>query len=253
MILSLIKDFIAQRPLYPSPRDYARAGGAGCLPHHPQLRRVMGAPAAEVCGQKALCLTLKPLIAMRVQPGGSWPREFQHSGFAGRMVQLHGEENPQNRWRVARHAEADGIGGAFDGKPGTASIAEVALPQSFVIRSLSLVPGSRTAAAESVAQGQALAPKPQIGIMALVRNEIRATHRIISKGIAAAAGLRRVPLFYRPARRGDNSQQAQKLSQVSAANRMSFLLQVAQPDRLRGLSQKSSLAARNLGHPATQL
>jgi hypothetical protein len=97
--------------------------------------------------------------------------------------------------------------------------------------------------------------------MALVRNEIRATHRIISKGIAvrgrivhaATAGQHQVPLFYRPARRGDNSQQAQKLSQVSAANRMSFLLQVAQPDRLRGLSQKSSLAARNLGHPATQL
>jgi len=73
--------------------------------------------AAEVCGQKALRLALKPLIPMRVQPGGRCPRKFQHSGFAGCMVQFRDVENPQKRRFIARHAEAYGIGGAFGGKP----------------------------------------------------------------------------------------------------------------------------------------
>ena len=42
------------------------------------------------------------------------------------MVQFHGIENPQNRG-IARHAEANGVSGAFGGKPTTARIAEVTL------------------------------------------------------------------------------------------------------------------------------
>jgi hypothetical protein len=83
--------------------------------------------AAEVCGQKALCLALQTLITMSVQTGGSCPREFQYSGFGGGMVQFHGVENPQNLRRAARHRETDGIGSAFGGKPGAESIAEVTL------------------------------------------------------------------------------------------------------------------------------
>jgi hypothetical protein len=146
----------------------------GLLPQPAQLQRVR--VAAEVCSQIALCLALQPLIAMSVQPSGGCSREFQYSGFGGYMVQFHGVENPQNLRRGARHRETDSIGSAFGGKPSAESIAEVTLPQSFVIRLLALVPGSRTAATESVAQRQALAPRPQIGIVALARNEIRATH-----------------------------------------------------------------------------
>ena len=60
----------------------------------------LGAPARTTApagwrpryaARKHLCLALQPLIPMRVQPGGRCPREFQHSAFAGRMVQF--------RWR----------------------------------------------------------------------------------------------------------------------------------------------------------
>ncbi|MGA2960924.1 MAG: hypothetical protein ABSD96_04575 [Candidatus Korobacteraceae bacterium] len=153
---------------------------------------------AEVRGQEALCLALKPLIASGVQPVGSCPRKFQHSGFAGRVIQFDGVKNPQNRRRVTRHTKADGIGRPFGGQPRTASIAEVALLQSRVIWLLSLVPGSRTATAESVTQGQALTPKPEIGIVTPLRNEIRATHSIcLSENRAASTPQQRDNIKYR--------------------------------------------------------